>query len=87
MKVRNRPRLDVQTLAEELLIRRRRLGLTQQALAEASGVSLALIKRIESANAAGIGVNNLLCLCDVLGCSIGDVAKPMKTDVGQELHV
>lgn len=53
--------------------RRRRLGLTQEELAERSGLSQAQVSRLESGKSKNITIKSLRSIARVLGCSAADL--------------
>lgn len=59
---------------------RKAAGLTQQQLAEKSGVSYSLISKIESGerSISLVGVSRLTSLCEVLGCQIRDIVSDQR---------
>lgn len=59
---------------------RKAAGLTQQQLAEKSGVSYSLISKIESGerNISLVGVSRLTSLCEALGCQIRDIVSDQR---------
>jgi len=61
---------DPKRLGERLLIARRRRGLTQRALAAATGVNYVTIARVERGQMPHVSVDVLVRLADVLEVSL-----------------
>jgi transcriptional regulator with XRE-family HTH domain len=63
-----------QRMAEILRVHRNRRGLTQEALADRSGVSYATVRKIESGDTADPGFFNVADLARVLGIKLEELA-------------
>lgn len=55
---------------------RKRKNMSQQKLAEASGVAQQTISKIESGDSTNPGIETMYRLAAGLGCELGDIYKP-----------
>ena len=73
-----KPKYRIEILGPEVTLRRKRLALTKEQLAEKTGVSFSRLNKIEAGLAGGVGEKTVQKLCAFFECQPEDISQVLE---------